>query len=76
MEEQYGLERSKRIIEGNIGADKLADKGMTKNKLLAPLITKYHNRYLLKSTRKNTSKISSFKGYVNEDFRGYLKKQI
>src|SRR5215475_1377941 len=55
--ELYGKEDAHRYVEGNEQADKLADKIYELPKESTPNITKYHNKYVLKSNRKkNTTK--------------------
>jgi hypothetical protein len=72
----YGEERTDRYIQGNMGADKLADKAMLKPDIHTIPFNKYQNEFLIQSTRKKVSKKNSFKGVINTRVRKELKKII
>lgn len=56
MHKIYGKNRTERLIESNKRADNQASKSVKLKELKAPELTKYHNRFLLKSTRKKTTR--------------------
>jgi len=76
MQMWYGETRASRLIDGNNQADKLTEKAYDKSPLKAPLVNLFYNEYLLKSTRQKRTKVSDFKGYINERIRPNLKKII
>jgi len=88
MEEKYGKERTKRYIEGNAAADKLADEGILKKEKFTPLLNKYHNNYIIVTNRKknlkkhpntviNTRVRSSIKNVIrNEHAKTVFNKKI
>ena len=52
----YGEEKAIRYIEGNHQADLLANKSQNNKDIKTSLLTKYHNKYVIKSTRKRKAK--------------------
>ena len=56
MYKKYGEERTERYVEGNMGADKLADKGIEKQDIPEHKFNKYQNEYFIQNTRKNKTK--------------------
>jgi len=76
MLEMYGEERANRLIKGNQGADILAGKISQLPPVLAPPINKWHNEFVMKSTRLKCTECGSMLGYVSEQYRDHIKAQI
>lgn len=54
-----------RYIENNNQADLLADKAIDSPEIKVPTINKYQNTYIIKSTRKKTTKKNSKDQVIN-----------
>jgi hypothetical protein len=54
--EKYGKKTAYRYIEGNNQADLLADKAIETLEIKVPIVSKYQNKYIIKSTRKKALK--------------------
>jgi len=72
----YGEEDAYRYIDGNKQADKLADKIYDTPITETPNITKYHNKYILKSNRKKTTKKGDKNLIINTRVRKTVKETI
>jgi hypothetical protein len=57
--EKYSKETACRYIEDNNQADLLVDKAIDLPEIKVPIINKYQNKYLIKSTRKKSTKKSN-----------------
>ena len=71
--EMFGEESAYRYIEGNKQADKLADKIHDTPITKTPNITKYHNKYIIKSNRKKTTVKGDKDQIINTRVRKTLK---
>ena len=74
---KYGKEKALRYIEGNKEADKMADKSQNLPDLFTPILNQYHNKYVIKSTRKKkTKKIPQPQFIINSRIRNTIKDII
>ena len=72
-----GEERIERYVEGNMKADKLADKAMERQDLPKSIFNKYQNEYIKQSTRKKVTKKSIDKPeIINTRVRKTIKKIV
>ena len=56
MNKKYGEEKTERYVEGNMKADKLADKAMERQDLPKSIFNKYQNEYKYKVQGKKSQK--------------------
>ena len=76
MYQRYGQERTERYVEGNMYADKLADKAMERKDLPKYTFNAYQNEYILQSSRKKMTKKSIDKPEViNTRIRKLIKRE-
>ena len=71
----YGKEVALWYIEGNHQVDILADKTYDQEKQKVPNVNKYHNKYILKTRKKNT-KNGKTDTIINTNIRSTLKDTI
>jgi hypothetical protein len=74
--EKYGKKTAYRYIEDNNQADLLVDKAIDSSEIKVPIINKYQNKYLIKSTRKKSIKKGNKDQVINTRIRTTIKKQI
>ena len=74
--EIYSKENAYRYIEGNKQADKLADEIYNIPTQKTPTISKYYNKFVLKSTRKNNTVKKKIDTIINTQVRKTVKKII
>lgn len=74
----YGEARTNRLIKGNKCADILSEAGLHKQPLNAPVLTRHHPKFTLKSTKiSNTQGISErFRPNIKAALRQKLKNKI
>ena len=76
MIDMYGEERAHRLMQGNIGADKEANKAKFDPNVKTPPLGIGHNMLILESTRKKATEKGKTIGYVTEKYREHLKNHI
>ena len=74
--DQYGEEDAYRYIEGNHQADILVDQSYSLQDIKTPSVTKYHNKYIFKSTRKKNTAKGNTNTIINTRIKSNIKEII
>jgi hypothetical protein len=73
---KYGEQTAYKYMHGNKQADILADKAIELEETRVPYINKYHNKYILRSTRMKKSKNGDPSEVINTRIRSNIKDKI
>jgi hypothetical protein len=72
--EEYGKKTAYRYIESNNQVDLLADKAIETPEIKVPILNKYQNEYIIKSTKKKSTKKDSKDQVINTRIRTTIKE--